>query len=294
MTIAAGFLCTDGILLCADTEHTGWAAKSHHSKVDHFEVPGGKVCFALSGASALAWSAIQECSKQLQAAPSNDLVADIETILDAEYRRNVLGHPNYTDFDYSLLLGIWIPNEHPRLYFTTATAITEVKEFQCIGIGAELASYLIRPGFYGLTLRSAAALAAYTLGSVKDSIRGCGGMSIYVLLRNDGTVGLLTSEHDGGTKEVEEYAKAFDFQIKRLLLWMADLQGEDIQFQQNVSNLVKAIKDKHSEWVRAYKKKEQDFGALNPHLQPSQVKQMFADISMGFVPTDSSTKDSST
>ncbi len=166
--------------------------RSSSFKVYHFEVPGGKVCFALSGASALAWSAIQKCRKQLQAAPSNDLVADIETILDAEYRRNVLGHPNYTDFDYSLLLGIWMPNERPRLYFTTATAITEVKEFQCIGIGGELASYLIRPGFYGLTLTSAVALAAYTLGSVKDSITGCGGMSIYVLLRNDGTVGVLT------------------------------------------------------------------------------------------------------
>jgi hypothetical protein len=164
-------------------------------------------------------------------------------------------------------------DERPRLYFTTATAITEVKEFHCIGIGGELASYLIRPGFYGLTLKSATALAAYTLGSVKDSISGCGGMSIYVLLRNDGSLGILTSEHDGATKEVEKYAKAFDFKIKRLLLWMADLQGEDLHFEQNVSNLVvQPIKDKHIEWVQAYRKKEQHFAALNPHLQPNEVK----------------------
>jgi 20S proteasome alpha/beta subunit len=295
MTMAAGFLCNDGVLLCADTEHTGWAAKSHHSKVEHFEVSGGKVCFALSGASALAWSAIQKCRRQLQATPSNDLLTDVETILDAEYRRNVLGHPNYTSFDYSLLIGIWTPDERPQLYFTTATAITEVKDFQCIGIGGELASYLIRPGFNGLTLKSATALAAYTLGSVKDSISGCGGMSIYVLLRNDGAIGVLTSEHDGATKEVEKYAKVFDFQIKRLLLWMADLQGEDIHFERNVSNLmVQPIKDKHSEWVQAYKKKERQFAAVNPHLQPDEVKQMFADISMGFVPSGSSTKGPST
>jgi 20S proteasome alpha/beta subunit len=290
MTIAAGFLCSDGVLLCADTEHTGWAAKSHHSKVDHFEVQDGKVSFALSGASALAWSALQKCRKQLQTTPSSDLAADIESILDTEYRSNVLGHPNYANFDYSLLVGVWKPNERPRLYFTTATAMTEVKEFQCIGIGAELASYLIRPGFQGLTLRSATALAAYTLGSVKDSIAGCGGMSIYVLLRNDGSIGLLTSEHEGPTKDVEKFARLFDYQIKRLLLWTADVHSEDVHYEQNVMNLVvQPMRDKRAEWRAAYKKKEQEFAALNPHLSPEQVKQMFADISNGFAPKDSST-----
>lgn len=129
MTIAAGFLCSDGVLLCADTEHTGWAAKSHHSKVDHFEVPGGKVCFALAGASDLAWSAIQKCKKQLEATPSNDLVADVETILDTEYRRNVLGHPNYTGFDYSLLLGIWTPMSVPGCTSRRRRPLRRLKNF---------------------------------------------------------------------------------------------------------------------------------------------------------------------
>jgi 20S proteasome alpha/beta subunit len=285
MTIAAGFLCSDGVLFCADTEHTGWSAKSHHSKVDHFEVVGGKVCFALAGASALAWSAIQKCKKHLQATPSADLVADIERILDAEYRRNVLGHPNYANLDYSLLVGVWTQNERPRVYFTTATALTEVTEFHCIGIGGELATYLIRPGFHALTLKSATALAAYTLGSVKDSISGCGGMSIYVLLRNDGSIGVLTSEHDGPTKDVEKFARLFDHQIKRLLLWTADVHSEDAHYDQNVTNLVvQPIKEKRTEWVRAYRAKERAFAELNPHLSPEQIRRMFADISSGFVP----------
>jgi hypothetical protein len=63
MTIAAGFLCGHAVLLCADTEHASWAAKSHHSKVDHFEVPDGKASFALSGASALACGALQDLQR---------------------------------------------------------------------------------------------------------------------------------------------------------------------------------------------------------------------------------------
>jgi len=80
MTIAAGLLCQDGVLLCTDTEHTAWAAKSHHSKVDHFEVPNGKIAFALAGASALAWSAMQKCRKELPQSTSDDLIAHIEEI----------------------------------------------------------------------------------------------------------------------------------------------------------------------------------------------------------------------
>jgi 20S proteasome alpha/beta subunit len=285
MTIAAGFLCTDGVLLCADTEHTGWTSKSHQSKTDQFDVPDGKVCFALAGASALAWSAMQKCKKQLQATSSADLAADIETILDAEYRRNVLGHPDYANLDYSLLLAIWTNNGGVKLFSTTSTALTEVRQFQCLGVGAELASYLIRPGFLSPSLRQACSLAAYALACVKESISGCGGMSVYLLLRKDGTSGVLTSEHDGPTKEIERYARVYDFTMRRLLLWMAEMQGEDIYFEKNLSELVvKEIIDKRREWTEAYRAKEQGFADVNPHLTPAQAKEMFADISMGFPP----------
>jgi 20S proteasome alpha/beta subunit len=288
MTIAAGFLCTDGVLLCADTEHTGWTSKSHQSKVDQFDVPDGKVCFALAGTSALAWSAMQKCKKQLQATPSSDLAADIEAILDAEYRRNVLGHPDYSGLDYSLLLALWTKGGGTQLFSTTATALTEVKQFQCLGVGAELASYLIRPGFLSPSLKQASSLAAYTLACVKESITGCGGMSVYLLLRKDGTSGVLTSEHDGPTKEIERYARVYDFTMRRLLLWMADMQGEDIYFEKNLSELVvKELIEKRREWTRAYKAKEQGFANVNPHLTPTQVKDMFAEISMGFPPKTS-------
>lgn len=283
MTIAAGFLCTDGVLLCADTEHTGWTSKSHQSKMDQFDVPGGKVCFALAGASTLAWSAMQKCKKQLQATSSTDLVADIEAILDAEYRRNVLGHPDYASLDYSLLLAIWTSNGGVQLFSTTATALTEVRQFQCLGVGAELASYLIRPGFLSPSLKQASSLAAYALACVKESISGCGGMSVYLLLRRDGTSGVLTSEHDGPTKEIERYARAYDFTMRRLLLWMADMQGEDIYFERNLSELVvKEIIEKRRQWTQAYRAKEQAFADVNPHLTPAQVKDSLLIFLSGF------------
>jgi hypothetical protein len=189
---------------------------------------------------------------------------------------------------YSLLLALWTKGGGTQLFFTTATALTEVNQFQCLGVGAELATYLIRPGFLSPSLKQASSLAAYTLACVKEGIRGCGGMSVYLLLRKDGTSGVLTSEHDGPTKEIERYARVYDFMMRRLLLWMADMQGEDIYFEKNLSELVvKELIDKRREWTQAYKAKEQSFADVNPHLTPAQVKDMFADISMGVLPKTS-------
>lgn len=36
MTIAAGILCSDGIVLCADSEESGYIAKSQRHKIDSF------------------------------------------------------------------------------------------------------------------------------------------------------------------------------------------------------------------------------------------------------------------
>lgn len=124
----------------------------------------------------------------------------------------------------------------------------EVRQFKCLGVGAELASYLIRTGFLSPSLKQVSSLAAYTLACVKESIAGCGGMSVYLLLRKDGTSGVLTSEHDGPTKEIERYARVYDFTMRRLLLWMADMQGEDVYFEKNLSELVlKEIIEKRRE-----------------------------------------------
>jgi len=285
MTIAAGFLCRDGVLLCADTEHTGWAAKSHHSKVDHFEIQGGKVCFALAGSAAFARSAIEKCKKHLKAGLSADPIGEIEQILDSEYRRNVLSHPDFANLDYSLLLAIWTQSTGAKLYATTRTAINAVRDFQCLGVGAELAAYLIRPGFSSPCLRDAVSLATYALAGVKEGISGCGGMSIYLLLRSDGNTGVLTDLHDGPPKELETYSRVFDFMTRRLLLMMANTESEEVHFEQNLHTLfVQEILAKRREWSQRRNAKENEFASRNPHLTQAQVKQMFDDWMMGFGP----------
>ena len=61
--------------------------------------------------------------------------------------------------------------------------------FQAIGIGFELANVLARPfAFDDMSEEGPIALAAYILSQVKDNVPGCGGISQFVSMRNDGTV----------------------------------------------------------------------------------------------------------
>jgi len=71
---------------------------------------------------------------------------------------------------------------------------------------------------------------------------------------------------------------------------MSDRYYYYAHYDHNVMNLVyQPMKEKRAEWAAAYKKREREFAALNPHLSPEQVRQMFADIATGFAPKDSST-----
>jgi hypothetical protein len=287
VTIAAGFVCEEGVLLCADTEHTGWTSKFHDSKLDHFEIPGGKIAFALAGHSSFAWSAIQKCRDRLQGVAPQDIVVELEQLLETEYRRHVLGHPNYSDVGYELLIAVWTPPERVALYVTSETCIRKVDSFECIGIGRELASFIIRPTFLRLMPeRKALSLAAYALVEVKESISGCGGMSVYLLLQNDGNVGTLTSLHQGKCEQLEGYSKAYDFIARELLMALADEDTEDSDFERYLTEIFnQRILEVRHKWTKERQAKESEFAALNPHLTPKEAKQMLRQLSIGMVPS---------
>jgi hypothetical protein len=90
MTIAAGFLCRQGVLLCADTEQTAWAMKLHQAKVGFFDFPGGKMGHVYAGNTQFALSAIEKLQKRLNRRAIKDPLGEVEKLLDSEYRRNVL------------------------------------------------------------------------------------------------------------------------------------------------------------------------------------------------------------
>jgi hypothetical protein len=288
MTIAAGFVCREGVVLCADTEHTGWSAKFHDSKLGDFEIPGGKIAFALAGNTSFAWAVMEKCKRLLQTIPHEKTLTELERILDREYRRNVLSNPGRDQsYHYWLLIAIWSPGKRVALYVTNETAIREVTTFDCIGIGRELADYLIRPCFMSLMPeRLVLPLAAYALAAVKNSITGCGGMSVYFVVRqDDGQTGLVSSSHPGICEQLDSFSKVYDVMTTELLLQMSDPLKGDADFAEvlrdNFSARLIAVR---RGWTAQREKRILEIASHNPHLSASQVRQAFDQLSMGIVP----------
>jgi hypothetical protein len=292
MTIAAGLLCNEGVLICADTEETSWIMKSHASKIRHFEFPGGAAAFAYAGNTRFASSAIRKCQTRLiglskrSSGKPVDPISEIEGILDREYRRNVLSHPGYaTDSSlyYQLLIALWVEGCETKLYVADQTALDEIPTFECIGIGESLARHLIASGHSGgMEYNRALPLAAYTLALVKDQVKDCDGMSIFVFVGNDGKIGTVTSLHDGPCVQLERYARSYDSLCRRLLTVIADPALDPKYFEPNLDSLfIQEIRRMFSEIVADRNRREQQIAVLNPHFTPDRVRQLVVQLSTG-------------
>ncbi len=190
MTIAAGFVHRDGILLCAETEHTSQTLKSHAAKVRHFECKWGRVGIGYAGNADNATVVSQKIEKAVKSLQSkDDVLPKIEEIVEAQYRRLVHRNPNPSDHDFQLLIVLRPTNEVPRLWVTVGIGVLEVDTYRIIGIGETLGETLIEPGFVrGADSERILLLALHAMAIVKRHIPYCGGMSMYLDLKNDGSV----------------------------------------------------------------------------------------------------------
>jgi len=252
MTIAAGFIYQNGVLLCADTELSGWAMTLHGRKVEHFKCPVGTVGMAYAGNRAFAVSAIQKCKRELVASSPGEALGKLERIIDKEYRRTVLSHPSHAidpTLSYSLLIAICTQSGDLSLYATEQTATRQVPDYECIGIGEALAHYLVRPEFsMGMGERATLSLATFMLACVKGNVPGCGGFSQFVSIRKDGTAmdfmsggSLLGSSLLTNTDWLERHSKGYDAFARKLLFDIPNPEVTDADFIASLNEFKKRM-----------------------------------------------------
>ena len=161
MTIAAGFVGKDGVLICSDSEHSAGGLLTHESKLTPAEFEWGKVVFASAGNAELAVAAIEKCICELESRGSRiksrlDVVNIIESTVNAEYRKHVCPEPNPdSNSVYEILVAIWCEKDKRKqavLYRTWQGVILGVSGHHCIGSGYYLGRYVSVHG-WGLLIR---------------------------------------------------------------------------------------------------------------------------------------------
>jgi len=181
MTIAAGFLCKDGIVICADSEVSTELEKYEESKIftlhPHNSSLNPTVIFAGSGWLDFVKMTVDKIKhRALGVSHGYEIEEIVEQTIMEVHRKHIRYYPAEPKPFFNLLVGIR-DGDNLNLLLTAGTAVTRAPQYACIGIGDTLANYLSR----GLmpqqeSSETAALLAVQILDQVKKNVPGCGGM----------------------------------------------------------------------------------------------------------------------
>lgn len=244
------------------------AMKIHERKLGMFDCSGGKMAFAMAGNSAFAISAIQKCERKLAESAPNGVLEDLEVILDEEYRRVVFSHPGYPDVSlaYWFLIAFWSPGQSIQLLATHENTLRRVIGHECLGIGQDLAQFLIAPAVTeDRNEHETLLLASYMLAKVKEHVPGCGGPSQFLAMRNDGT---LTFVDPFRFDQLTQRSAIFDSSARRLFFLAADDSLTDSKFEDRLAAFAGLARTMRSMWQKSAQNGP-SFKTLNPEEQLS-------------------------
>lgn len=190
MTIAAGFVCMDGIVLCADTQETTGYTKTNTEKIRAFSDQGLGVAITGAGDTEL----IETIGKRIQHAlfanytrneirwPS-EVLAIIQKEMSSSFRTYIVPYAAFPKDDRpwcDLLIAVTVKNKvnnYDCFYRATGTTVREIEPGgECVGTGLILAKSLIER-FYDpfMGLDDLVLAACYIMYQTKKWVDGCGG-----------------------------------------------------------------------------------------------------------------------
>ena len=170
MTIAAGFRCKDGIVLCADTQISRGHTKYYEEKIYVNDGQDFAVAFAVAGDISL----VKEIREKVSAKLSHpDLSPDyVGQILDEALEARL-----YTDLGIELLVAHSIKGHKPELLKFAGKGLHTAEGCEILGVGDSSLIRFISSNVYSpeITIHEATVLAIYIVRKAKDTLEYCGG-----------------------------------------------------------------------------------------------------------------------
>lgn len=192
MTIAAGFRCADGIVLCADSQITAAdGTKYNAEKLIGYSNDDIDVVFAFAGVEVFSKMCIERLAQRILTSQ----VSDVEQVL----RDEALSiHQTYapqatsstTEYDLDVLVATKFrlqDRDVLALFHIEGPAVSPpIKTFDCIGIGRTVARQAVNVFYKSqLSIQEASRIAVYSLQQTKTNVDGCGGPSQIILIWDD-------------------------------------------------------------------------------------------------------------
>lgn len=258
MTVAVGFMCTDGIVLAADREVSTPSLKFEGPKAWYYRYPPDaaqptlKVGIVGAGDYSFIKFAAERIDGQLREwiqghgqASMDEVNGLIQGVINDIHLNHLypVGQP-YERPTIDLLIGIRLHTGRIRLARTSLTAITKVQNYEAIGIGSDLANFLVTRLYSGrVTATTAAFWATQVLMHAKDYVPGCGGKSDVVVIFQAGNAGFVKQDT---IHKNEQFLTAFESAIQPVFFGGSDPTVDDRAFVARVDELatrLKALRD---------------------------------------------------
>jgi 20S proteasome alpha/beta subunit len=234
MTIAAGYLCDTGVILCADTQESiqGYV-KTSTEKIKLFQGNSYTVAFAGAGDNSVQIEmVVQEICDELKTEEPTSLIG-FKTMLHGVLDR-LFPQPYYpkVDTEVELLLAA---REHnaTHLFVVMDNVFAESMEYDCIGAGVVLAKSMLQQRWNrDHSLVEAYIASAYILHHAKRWVDGCGGNSDIFLLPNDSTT--VTRLPSSNIETLESYFDDLDAALRPLLTACPTEPANDNRFKKEL------------------------------------------------------------
>jgi hypothetical protein len=248
MTVAAGFVCTDGILLCADTEYSGAFQKAYKPKFFPHAFEHGSAVFGLVGHEVNSQMVIRDCRYALEKNPRSiqEIEAIFRTAVKDNYDRYVaslgdIEERNAAYFD--VLMAVRIEGAEPELFCSSADGVEAIDQFVCRGSGYPAGEYLIQRSYVPpFALCSALALGLGILSAAKHTSAGVGGYSQFISVTKEKRSQVFSADLD----EVAEELRQLEFLSGGLLLSFGNLTRTEEQFRADLEHFRKSVLEQRS------------------------------------------------
>jgi hypothetical protein len=252
MTICAGMLCTDGIVLCADTmESVGAVHRSVEKLVElpivSDELKAILVCATSNGI--FADGLIERISDSLER--SDGMLVSAKKAIERttrEYCKEISDNsdPQQEKPEADFLIGLKTIDDLCLLHISTAMPIVRnVETWEIIGFGVELGIY--KAGQYGLKNMpsdTAAPIIAYIVDVVKNNVQYCGRDTSLAILHTNGEVERKSQDYI--TKTTQGYKSIgwlLDTWVFPFLPLIVAETGED------VLSMIGSLGQPNNDWV---------------------------------------------
>lgn len=259
VTIAAGFVCEEGILICADTEYTSSGDKLEAAKIFPRSVDNIEFLFTGAGdRSLIAMTTDMICDaieKENVALAGMSLSSRTEEVRRIITTQNQIVYSQYVNYanppisETQMSIGFLSRDGdicEYRLLGVGSPTVERIDTYECIGAGASIGRWLAKTFYYEscpLDLIKVAAL--YIVQEAKANVPYCGGgTTIYTLKVKPENRRRMTLWDD------ESLARDVQRAMRDILFLPRNKSLDDRTFEEMLADLMRRIRDIRADRIR--------------------------------------------